>query len=60
MPSVRPRVPDCDFSGLKGKYKDPTSKMRFASAALFPYVQNMSSHDVSAYLRLRGITSLFK
>lgn len=60
-PSLLPQKHYCDITGLEGKYKSPTNRLRFHNVEIYTEViKNMSPSADQEYLELRGANVVLK
>lgn len=60
-PSLKPRKHYCDITGLEGKYKSPSSALRFHNVEIYQEViRHMTPGLDQEYLSLRGANVILK
>lgn len=59
-PSVLPPKKYCDITGYEAPYTDPGTRLRYASAPLFPLIRSLPNETVQAFLAVRGAQVVLK
>lgn len=59
-PSIYPAKKYCDITGFEAAYTDPKTRLRYASADLFPIVRSLSYEAVQQYLSVRNAQVILK
>jgi len=53
-PPTAPAQKYCDITGLPTTYRDPVSRLHYASKEVYDYIQRLTPHVRNSYLELRG------
>ena len=59
-PSVYPAKKYCDITGFEAPYTDPKTKMRYATAELYPVVRSLPNDVVQACLAVRNAHTVLR
>jgi INO80 complex subunit C len=59
-PSAYPPKRYCDITGMPAPYLDPKTKLRYASADLFPLIRSLTPDAVQQYLAVRNAQVVLK
>ena len=59
-PSMYPAKKYCDITGFKAAYTDPKTRLRYATADLYPYVRSLPDEAVQQYLAIRNAQVILK
>jgi INO80 complex subunit C len=59
-PSIYPAKKYCDLTGYEAPYVDPKTKLRYASADLFPSIRSLPQDVVQQYLAMRHAHTVLK
>jgi len=59
-PSVYPAKKYCDITGFEAPYTDPKTKIRYATAELYPVVRSLPTDVVQACLAIRMAQKAFR
>lgn len=59
-PSVYPAKKYCDITGFEAPYTDPKTKIRYATAELYPVVRSLPTSVVQACLAIRTAPKAFR
>eukprot|EP00742_Colponemidia_sp_Colp-10_P004144 GILJ01004422.1.p1 GENE.GILJ01004422.1~~GILJ01004422.1.p1 ORF type:complete len:158 (-),score=21.90 GILJ01004422.1:100-573(-) len=50
----------CDITGFEAKYTEPTTRLRYASASLYPFIRSLPQSSVDGYLSIRNAVVTLK
>jgi INO80 complex subunit C len=59
-PSMYPPKKYCDITGFEAAYTDPKTRLRYATADLYPFVRSLPYEAVQQYLSIRNAQVVLK
>ncbi|CAD7699166.1 unnamed protein product [Ostreobium quekettii] len=59
-PSIYPAKKYCDLTGFEAPYTDPKTKMRYATADLYPLVRSLPNDEVQTRLAVRNAHTVLR